>query len=229
MILYENVVIGNFLFGFGAGYGYAHKRSATPPICVNLVQQTPHDRRLGDVLIESAAFVRVLEFKRPENKSTKEETKLFQLRSALNGEPDLINLSRRIHWYVEMGNNLQSRIVPYIDFDQPLTPAITLEQLLTNSVNDALRGSNAHEMELCRIYLNVLMSCVGSSGTSAGALIMVITDNGTVMYAALGEIADLRLERRELMVQTAERVRQQEHHLKRTLERSMERSGPSMG
>lgn len=229
MVLYENVVIGNFLFGFGASYGYAHRSATAPPICVNLVQQTPLDQRLGDVLIESATFVRILEFKRPENKSTKELAKLKQLRGAIGGNNVISGISRRIHWYIEMGNELKSRIVPYIDFDSDGSPSISMEQFLANSVQDALHGVNSHEMELCRLYLKLLQSCVGPTGSSAGALIMAMTADGRVMYAALGEIADLRLERRQLMAKVAERLQSQERTLERTYSRSRKHDGPIMG
>lgn len=41
------------------------------PICVNLLQQSPMDPPLGDVLIENAGVTRLIAFKREQNDSMK--------------------------------------------------------------------------------------------------------------------------------------------------------------
>jgi hypothetical protein len=47
---YENIVIGNFLYSLGLTVGQESQGSVRP-MCVNLMQQTPLDERLGDVMV----------------------------------------------------------------------------------------------------------------------------------------------------------------------------------
>ena len=42
--IYENIVIGNFLVGFGIGVGLLHSSAPIEPLAVNLLQQTPMDK-----------------------------------------------------------------------------------------------------------------------------------------------------------------------------------------
>jgi hypothetical protein len=74
---YENIIIGNFLVGFGLLMGYRHKDEELEisEMCVNLTQQTGFDKAIGDVLLEVAGIIRVLEFKRATNKSIKRKSK----------------------------------------------------------------------------------------------------------------------------------------------------------
>ncbi|CAM2157911.1 hypothetical protein PT2222_470001 [Paraburkholderia tropica] len=55
---YENIVIGNFLYSFGLTVGQL-SGEAVRPMCVNLLQQTPLDRPLGDLMFENAGVVRL--------------------------------------------------------------------------------------------------------------------------------------------------------------------------
>ena len=61
---YENIIVGNFLFGLGIDVGLKNDESATRSICANLLQQTPYDTRLCDVLLVNSRFFRLIEFKR---------------------------------------------------------------------------------------------------------------------------------------------------------------------
>lgn len=62
MKLYENIVIGNFLYGLG--YSVGTKKGGNEVFSVvNLLQQTPADKELGDVLLEFPGVVKLIEFK----------------------------------------------------------------------------------------------------------------------------------------------------------------------
>ena len=70
MKLYENVIIGNFLYGLGLDIGIKiglDNGTETLPSIINLLQQTPADKELGDMLLEFPGVVRVLEFKNAKN------------------------------------------------------------------------------------------------------------------------------------------------------------------
>ena len=122
MKLYENVVIGNFLYGLGFALG-SQLRSGQLPSMVNLLQQTPDDKRLGDLLMAFPGTVRLIEFKTEANKSKKEAGR-HQFLSRIFSEkldelPDLPGTSRRVHWYIETAPlpsaALSARIEPYLD------------------------------------------------------------------------------------------------------------------
>ncbi len=68
MKLYENVVIGNFLYGLGVSVG-AQLRGHILPASVNLLQQTPEDKALADVLLSFPGTLRLIEFKSADNRS----------------------------------------------------------------------------------------------------------------------------------------------------------------
>src|SRR5215472_14645009 len=99
--IYENIVIGNFLFGLGAAMGWRHRNQPAPPTSVSLLQQTPLDERLGDVLVENARLIRLIEFKRTTNRRAlkKETEKRDRLAKALESG-NLQPISRRLHWFV---------------------------------------------------------------------------------------------------------------------------------
>lgn len=110
MKLYENVVIGNFLYGLGVSIGNRLK-SGYLPGAVSLLQQTPEDKALGDVLLEFPGTLRLIEFKAQGNHSTKERRRHSKLSTILKGKQEfrniscrgqeMLTISRRVHWYVE--------------------------------------------------------------------------------------------------------------------------------
>ena len=100
MKLYENVVIGNFLYGLGVSVG-AQLRGHVLPASVNLLQQTPEDKALADVLLSFPGTLRLIEFKTADNRSGKEAARFRKLSHALESDARLTPLSHRIHWYVE--------------------------------------------------------------------------------------------------------------------------------
>ena len=80
MPIYENTVIGNFLFGLGLKLG---GEGSNPGLGVHLTQQTPLDIVLGDILLTGPRSVALLEFKRARAKRKKEKAKLGALREIL--------------------------------------------------------------------------------------------------------------------------------------------------
>src|SRR5437879_6471440 len=116
MDIYENIVIGNFLFGLGTAMGLRHgvdrQIGGIDSHFVSLFQQTPLDKSFGDVLLGSknSRIIRLIEFKRAANDSCKEQSKLTALLRALTTPSNnrLQLISRKIHWYVE--SEFQTRL-----------------------------------------------------------------------------------------------------------------------
>ena len=104
MTLYENVIIGNFLYGLGLDIGISlglNNEDVDLPSIVNLLQQTPADKELGDMLLEFPGVVKVLEFKNAKNPSKKEKRRVEKLEKALKDNERMKYVSREIHWYIE--------------------------------------------------------------------------------------------------------------------------------
>jgi hypothetical protein len=133
---YENIVIGNFLYGLGFAISTETAKSAKSseeanffPSIISLLQQQPMDKPLGDVLLEfSEGIVRLIEFKNKKSDHKKEREKYENLTEDIQrkiidealkemGE-HYTNISRSIHWFIETDpkvDNFVSRIVPYLD------------------------------------------------------------------------------------------------------------------
>lgn len=93
MKLYENVAIGNFLYGLGFAVGKRVKGPDFPSV-VNLLQQTPDDPLFGDVLIRVPGVLRIFEFKQRDNRDAKEPDRHAKLVRNIAGKEDLICISR---------------------------------------------------------------------------------------------------------------------------------------
>ena len=244
MDIYENIVVGNFLFGLGVKLGIQHQSSPVKPISINLLQQQPLDRPLGDVVIANARILRLVEFKREGNKDKKEKLKWKLLSDALETEDiiDLTSISRKIHWYVNsdyraktIGNDSNIKICPYLDFYNSnifinLTEFInkTAEEAYTETMSD-------EEMKWCKIYLEIVASIFGSASGKSGCLLLTVSGSGQLTYAAVDDIGDF-IETRQAVLdrhleQQIQLAREQELQYERSIrvkEREIEREGPSL-
>src|SRR6266700_1927178 len=147
-ILYENIVIGSFLFEVGVHIG--RKTEAPSALSVNLLQQTPLDQSFGDVLLANNATCRLIEFKRDDNESDKEIQKR-DLLDAFFQHHEIpkywFTLSRLVHWYASIDERhidegtVGTTVRPYLDFNQP-GQSISLSQFAASISDDASREPN---------------------------------------------------------------------------------------
>lgn len=236
---YENIVIGNFLYSLGLIVGQL-TGGEVRPMCVNLLQQSPMDRPLGDVLIENAGVTRLIEFKREQNDSVKEETKRLMLERALRGNVRLQSVSREIHWYIETSEKVESlvsRVVPYLDFSDSKAAATTLEQFTDWSGRAAVMRTIDDQTHVAyKHYLELLAYSHGGLQGASGGLVVTYNKDIGIRYILLTDIRDLLLSHRLVKEAYFERVRQQAkelNHQRRAqhqgLSRKLElkRDGPS--
>lgn len=73
---------------------------------MNLLQQTPLDKVLGDVMLQFPGAWRLIEFKRVGANLKKERVKLATYRGATRRDVDLRKASLRAHWFVETGQHI---------------------------------------------------------------------------------------------------------------------------
>lgn len=232
---YENIVIGNFLYGLGLAIGTLAKGSV-PLACINLLQQTPLDPKLGDVLIEFTGMVRLLEFKRVENQSTKECNRLEALRIAIADQERLQLTSRSVHWYIESMPSPESpsrpiRLCPYLDMDtQPqLTDLATyVTRVASQAIKPDLNEPSPYEV---REYLRCVGEMAVAGSATGGGMLVHVSPDGQLRFVGIADLRELVLQQGYLLSRQNEieyeigRQRNIEPELEQTM--TPERSGPT--
>ncbi|MCG7539038.1 hypothetical protein [Pseudoalteromonas sp. OF7H-1] len=237
MKLYENVVIGNFLYTLGFSIGSKSQGNQTLSV-VNLLQQTPEDKRLADALLQFQGTVKLIEFKNRAGSLKKEKDKHARLVKILTNNAEFTHVSREIHWYIETNpykKKCVNKIVPYLDAFDEVASVHTLESMVDEISNEAFLEHPKVSLDECQAYLKLIASHQGgkksgSSETTGGLLVAL---NGTeVTYLQYTDILDLRLTAKQF----SEKVKTQEQSLmklyqeqekKHELERTIERPGLS--
>ncbi|WP_321938087.1 hypothetical protein [Burkholderia cepacia] len=238
---YENIVIGNFLYSFGLAIGQISAADVRP-MCINLLQQTPMDRALGDLMFANAGVTRLLEFKRSKNDSEKEEAKRVILSRTLSDDAYMQAISREIHWYIETSEDaasLVSRVVPYLDFADKRVVGTTIENFTNRAALDsASKTIDAETRAAYEEYINlVAVSHGGLQGASGGLIVNYSKEHG-IRYVPVADIRDLLLNHRLVREVYFERMQakaieqSRENAVKEkargiSLTRKIERDGPS--
>ncbi len=227
MKLYENVAIGNFLYGLGFAVAKRVKGQDLPSI-VNLLQQTPDDPLFGDVLIRAPGVLRLFEFKQRDNKDSKEPERHAKLVRNLAGKDDLVRISRIVHWFVETApeeKTFFSRIVPYLDA-YPRTAARHDFASFVNATADAVAGgTETLSQEDMAKYLAHLLLLHKSGAVGSGGLVVKMSETGELHYAELTSVLDLILTRQSVL----EQHRQLEKTLEQEKKNELNRGGPEHG
>jgi hypothetical protein len=240
MDIYENIIVGNFLFGLGVKMGIRHRNAPVDPISINLLQQNPLDQRLGDVVVTSAKIFRLIEFKRENSKDDKEPKKMAEIRRKLLNdlkEPKLVSLSRKVHWYVNsdfqdtqdfQDTKSRIKIMPYIDFLESKN-FISISQFIDETAIEATDSVvDERELILCERYLEVVAGLWGnpSKVNSPGCLLLVVADGGQLQYAVVDDIGHLIKSRQQVIEMTLERPFGREMTRDRPFGREMTRERP---
>ena len=200
--------------------GLRHHEAQASLTSVNLLQQTPLDKVLGDVLVSNPRVLRLIEFKRLANDSDKEETKLESLASALSRREHLKQVSRKIHWYAEseMRESLfRTRVIPYLDHREAELDAagrtLDLAAFIDTIADDALHSPavSSEEEGIYKEYLYVVCHCQGGVSTSSGGLLLQVTADNKLHYVAISDLRHLLL-KYESVIQLKEQVREIKIH-----------------
>jgi hypothetical protein len=190
---YENVFIGNFLYMLGLRLGLEMQNRA-PASCVNLLQQTPADKKVGDLMLEFAGAVRIVEFKRVEASLDKELEKLHQLRQVLPEELEV--LSRDLHAFVlthDDGSLENAEVRPYIDFNSGVPAGSNAKAFLDALVADVKAGRPKYKGVQIKRYLDILGNWSDVSSGTSGFIVAVDSD-GTVHQLPIEDFRELRLQ-----------------------------------
>jgi hypothetical protein len=195
MDVYENIIIGNFLFALGVQMTILNrKRGFPPPTSLNLLQQTRPDTVLADVLLSNASICRLIEFKRESNKSPKEREKRQDLEDKFKntGWPPI---SREIHWYVDFHAEpdlLTTRVVPYLDFVQNCRH-IDLEEFVKLTAEKAC-GQPLQKRDVINFesYVKYIVAVRGKGDPiRSGAVFFSMTQQGQMRWIPVDHLLDI--------------------------------------
>jgi DNA-binding ferritin-like protein (Dps family) len=210
--LYENVVIGNFLYGLGSAI---RGKSKTDIIVssINLLQQTPVDTELADVFLELPGVVRLIEFKQLSNDSDKEPKRVKLLAIAIKNNKKYEEISKAIHWFVETNPQKQtfvSRIVPYleaysIDNSTHTLEEPTLAEFIDKIASEAVSEISQFSRDDLREYLDFVRTTLGNDKVGAGGLILVVNEKGLLHFTELADMSQLNLQLSKFISQTKEK------------------------
>ena len=202
MKLYENITIGNFLFALG--YSIRDHQQGSKPATVgsvNLLQQTPADQLLGDVLLSFGGVARLIEFKAEGADLRKERGKHAGLKKIIEDE-GLYEISRDVHWYVETKattNTLGLLTIPYLDaFPRDRKPSTDRLEDLVQSTAEAIATQRASFTGAqIRRYLLAIKTVSGKTTSGSGGLLLLAEPGGVLKFAPLEDILELNMAHRE--------------------------------
>lgn len=186
------------------------------PASVNLLQQTPLDAALGDVLVSNPRVLRLVEFKRITNDDIKEEVKWTLLNAQLSKNEHLRSVSRKIHWYVQTQQDrrgFRSEAMPYLEISDlgSVDPynIHALDRFVDAIADEAVSGeASEEEQALYRSYLALVCRSQGSPSTSSGGLLLQVTEDGKLQYVAISDLRQMMYSY-EVVLQLKSRDREQ--------------------
>lgn len=222
MKLYENVAIGNFLYGLGFAVGHRVEGNDFPTI-INLLQQTPDDPLLGDVLLQAPGLLRIFEFKEHKNSNPKEKNRHTKLAESLANNAALSKVSRAVHWFIETApseKTFVSRIVPYLDAFPKTKTRSDFASFINETADAVIAGNDSVTPDDMAAYLAHLLFLQEAESIGSGGLIVKMSTTGEIAYCELTSILELSLSRRTVIELRQEQMLEQhlEHEL--TLERT---------
>lgn len=99
-MIYENVLAGSFIYGLGVVAGRNSDANETTLDSINFFQQTPHDKKIGDLLADWGGKTFLVEFKRTVSQLKDEVAKdgKPELGSKIAGSRRINILSERCHF-----------------------------------------------------------------------------------------------------------------------------------
>ncbi|APG05609.1 hypothetical protein BJI69_18000 [Luteibacter rhizovicinus DSM 16549] len=221
MDLYENTVIGSFLYGLGLEVG-AQLGTSVLVSGVDLLQQTPLDQSLGDLLIKAPRYFRLIEFKRATNQEMKEHKKLADLAEILWCEErarELVATSFSIHHIVHIYHieAAERRVEIHLSERPYLMEGrqhhCTIPELCRKTAATMLSPPDDPSPDLCAHYLRILRSLHEGpkKPTGGGAALLVAVREGIIEYAHLADLTDIWRTHEELIKLQARHERTRDH------------------
>lgn len=185
------------------GYSIRAKMTCdTQPSMVNLLQQTPADKVLGDVLIEFTGATRLIEFKQKSNNSKKERLKQSIIKRLILGDSRLEKLSRSVHWFIEThpsDDYLQSTAIPYLDAFSGAQSSLNLWEFIDRTSYEAVKREPQFSSDELKRYLRLIANASGSDHVGTGGLLLHLDKSGSIKYIEIADMTQMRLSHKEFL------------------------------
>lgn len=231
---YENTFIGSFLYGLGIEIGAT---SVDHPLVsgVDLLQQTPLDRSLADLLIKAPDYVSIIEFKRCENRDEKEANKRSWLKRMISASEEahqrIAAISRAMHIQIDIKTATSDLVIsrrPYIDDDSAAVRESLPEicRWFAAEMRQAPAQPTAAERAFYLEFLK-LVNGEGSSASGGGSVLILAGQSGFLRHVIVDDLRDFYRTPRQI-VELQERLsRERDRQLKprQRNEPEVERSG----
>lgn len=198
--VYENVLIGNFLYFLGYQSCLIQRQNQqknAQEASVNLTQQTPADPLLGDVHLNCGGRNLLIEFKslydQSHAKETEKKTKINQTIKALerSEQERILSLSNKCH-YLSRQNNSEKFELEFIEYLSP-----SLESQPNEMLNFSKKVLTEQEVGIdgsdFKEYLDILKSILDEGGRSfsTAGIHINISDDGLFTFTICSSIEEL--------------------------------------
>jgi len=197
MDAYENVIIGNFIYLLGITAG----RQDQSTFNVNLLQQTPLDKPLADVMIASPRFVMIIEFKRASIVDKKEDEKRTKLREKLETKhKKLLLVSKLVHWFANIdctNSTLGISIEPYIENQLSSKSYKEIPEFVNKIFEMSTKPKTLITAEEIKNYINLLGETGGTSKSRGGLIVIADKENG-IAVIPLNDITEIAKSLKEM-------------------------------
>jgi hypothetical protein len=202
--IYENVFIGSFIYSLGFKAGTQHPQGNIHPVSINLFQQTPTDRLIGDLFGSLSGRNFIVEFKATNYLDEKEEEKQFALIKAIAKVPALGDLSRAAHFFaggITMEKDEATlNFCSYIEAGgEPKVHSLNAfcEGIFAGKIqykNEGVTYPIGVNGEDIKLYLQLLAELYrGDRRSSSGGLIINASNDGKITYLSTNNIFELTL------------------------------------
>jgi hypothetical protein len=233
VLVYENIFIGNFLYGLGMALGSRLKGQALAS-SLNLLQQTPLDTMLGDLLADFGGTVLLYEFKRRSGDHNKEAIKAEKLRVVLQRRPNLNEISRTTHWYVVLEEaavnaEISIHVSPYMEIgmgstSEPIPFSRYVDRVAAHILDDGIARPPCADIQE---YLHLVAALNNVDTANAGGFVLAVKPDGSIQYTLLADIRELALSHRRHL--ELARQRQLEREAGRDPGAGVEQAAPGPG
>lgn len=185
---YENQLIGVFLYGLGAAAALHQGESLPMTDAVSLLQQTPLDQSLADVLLGRASRAYLIEFKRRAAGAKDEIEKRDAILQRMSAAQVEAVWSGHLLAYPAsvQASHVSLSFEPYLGEYPWVNPAT-----FKNFATGFLDGSGGADAVSFRAYLKVLLETNPAGGTAG--ILVTITKEGAIVFQIVAHLAELQL------------------------------------
>jgi hypothetical protein len=210
---YENVYIGSFIYALG--YLSGKKNSRSGDASAHLIQQTPDDKKWGDLVNRWQGRYFLLEFKREAEGCLQERKKKYCKKGKCNkhckihfstyftaisdsNNTELKTIADKAH-FIGFGTRLINgrtiRFFPYSDIPDDVQSLSEIETVpLNDFCNNIVDGKLGVDHISFSEYLSFLANCVKENATGSTGFIVNIDNKGNVNLVDVNDINGIAID-----------------------------------